>query len=230
MRIQNSWYWTLFVFIFGCGGTVSFKKASKTDLPPEAPYSKRVAVTTLKFPNDIPNSTNLGAGFPTKLSQTGVFADVKTLKLNPGIIEYTVQVPLWSDGAIKRRFIALPGTSTINFQASDNWQFPIGTVLIKHFEMPLTPTKIRRMETRILVYFQSRWAGFDYKWNSDESDADLIDTRVEENLTIQAGTIEKLQKYIYPGRTQCLDCHNAYTGSVLGVHTRQLNHDLELIT
>ena len=71
-----------------------------------------------------------------------MFQDVTNLTPTPGVIEYEVNAPLWSDGAAKRRWIALPGTSTIAFDPTEAWSFPAGTVLVKHFEID-TGTPLR---------------------------------------------------------------------------------------
>src|SRR5262249_12772044 len=69
------------------------------------------------------------------LSQTGVFASLSDLTPAPGIVPYAVNSPLWSDGALKRRWVALPGGETIGFLATGEWTFPRETVFIKHFEL-----------------------------------------------------------------------------------------------
>src|SRR5262249_1110691 len=47
--------------------------------------------------------------FPTKLSETDLFTDVKAHRPHPALVPYSVNAALWSDGAEKERFIALPG-------------------------------------------------------------------------------------------------------------------------
>jgi glucose/arabinose dehydrogenase len=54
--------------------------------------------------------------FPRRLSETGIFASVAEHRVQPGLIPYTVNAPLWSDGAGKARFIGLPGDSRIDFK------------------------------------------------------------------------------------------------------------------
>src|SRR4051794_41256274 len=46
---------------------------------------------------------------PALLSQTGAFEDTRALTPSPALIPYDVIVPFWSDGAEKKRWIALPG-------------------------------------------------------------------------------------------------------------------------
>ena len=53
------------------------------------------------------------ADFPRKLSETGIFASTKDHQVAPGIIPYSVNSELWSDHAVKDRFIAIPGEGKI---------------------------------------------------------------------------------------------------------------------
>ena len=171
---------------------------------------------------------------PPTLSATGLFANTTSLTPAPGLIEYDVNAPLWSDGAIKRRWLALPGAEQIIFNASGPWTFPVGTVLVKHFELELVagnPGSRRRLETRVLVHQQSGWAGFVYKWNAAQTDADLLpNARISDTFTItdtSAPGGQRLQTYGYPSRNDCMDCHTAAAGHVLGPRTLQLNGDFD---
>ena len=90
-------------------------------------------------------------GVPQRLSDTGLFTDLPNLTATPGMIEYDVIAPLWSDDATKRRWIALPGTQQITFRANDTWSFPVGTALVKHFELRLASGETRTSrDTRLL--------------------------------------------------------------------------------
>jgi len=48
------------------------------------------------------------ADFPSHLSATGIFEDLARLRFHSGFVPYEVNLPFWSDGAEKRRWIALP--------------------------------------------------------------------------------------------------------------------------
>ncbi|HOZ41691.1 MAG TPA: PQQ-dependent sugar dehydrogenase, partial [Flavobacteriales bacterium] len=115
---------------------------------------------------------------PALLSQLGVFTDLATLQTAPGIIPFTVNSPLWSDRAEKRRWMAIPNDGShdspaerIGFNADDKWTFPPGTVMIKHFELPLNendPGQKARLETRFMIYKNSGEAyGLTYRWNAN---------------------------------------------------------------
>jgi uncharacterized repeat protein (TIGR03806 family) len=169
---------------------------------------------------------------PKLLSQTGAFADLQKLQPADGLIPYSVNSPLWSDGAVKMRWMALPTDSKINFSAKGEWKFPAGTVFVKNFSLPVDDTNpqiLRRLETRLLVRDASGFVyGASYKWRADDSDADLVTAGTNEDVSIataNGGT--RTQRWFYPGRQDCITCHTPASGGVLGVKTRQLNGDFK---
>ena len=170
---------------------------------------------------------------PALLSQTGVFKDTRNLVPSDGLIPYDLVVSFWSDGASKQRWISVP-KEQIGFAPSGEWTFPAGLVLVKTFELPVDaadPSARRRLETRLLVRDSNGGVyGVVYKWRPDNSDADLLNSSVTEDIPIKAadGTTHT-QTWYYPSRQNCLECHNARAGGVLGVKTRQLT-DNELRT
>ena len=165
--------------------------------------------------------------FPKLLSQTGAFGDLATLAPAAGLIPYTVNSPLWSDGAVKSRWLALPANTAIGFAPNGEWTFPAGTVFVKNFELPVddtNPKVLRRLETRLLVRDTNGTVyGASYKWRADSSDADLVTAGTNEDILIKTATGTRVQRWFYPGRQDCLTCHTPASGGVLGVKTRQLN-------
>jgi uncharacterized repeat protein (TIGR03806 family) len=165
-----------------------------------------------------------GSAFPALLSETGLFSDVGSLTPMPGVVEYDVASPLWSDGAEKPRWIALPGDSKVTFHAEEAWSFPIGTALIKHFELPLVGGGVRRVETRVFLRQEERWVGVTYRWNASETDADLLTDGLEEEIDLGGG---QMQTWAYPSSAECLSCHTQAAGRVLGFRTRQLGESFD---
>jgi len=166
-----------------------------------------------------------GADFPQTLSATGLFTDLATLAPTAGLREYAVNAPLWSDGASKRRWIGLPGQSRIGFAATGAWDFPVGAVIVKHFEIGLAAGGTRRLETRVLLHHTTGWQGFTYKWNAQGTDADLLPGSETETIQIAGAQGPEQLDYHFPSRVDCLSCHTAAAGRILGVRTRQLNRD-----
>ncbi len=174
---------------------------------------------------------------PELLSETGAFTDLEQLIPAPGIIPYDVNSPLWSDGAIKKRWIAVANDGIhdtpeekINLFENADWQFPIGTVFIKHFDLPTDKndlSKTQKVETRFFIIDENgRGYGLTYKWNDAGTDAVLL----EENDTQDYDFLDEFgqvqtQAWEFPSRTQCLTCHTSNAEFILGVKTWQLNSD-----
>jgi uncharacterized repeat protein (TIGR03806 family) len=175
-----------------------------------------------------------GQPLPPLLSGTGAFASLATLDPQPGIVPYELNVPFWSDHALKSRWFSIPDVNdSLTFSATGNWSFPSGTVWIKHFDLEITngvPASRRRLETRFLVKNDDGVHGFTYKWNAGQTDADLVPEGGEnEAITVYQlnGDVLRQQVWQYPSRGECLQCHTAVAGHALGFHTVQLNraHD-----
>ena len=170
--------------------------------------------------------------FPTRLSETGLFISVKDLQTDPGLIPYSVNVPLWADGAHVERFIGLPDDSQIEMSAADGvgWSFPDGTALIQTFALDLetgNPTSRHRVETRLLTRQQGEWVGYSYVWNNEQTDATLVDAAGTDRIfTIQDSSTpdgSREQSWHYPSRKECMECHSRAANYVLGVTTLQMN-------
>ena len=171
----------------------------------------------------------------TPLSSLGVFTNLATLSPLPGLHNYTVNSPLWSDRSLKQRWFAVPNDGTHNtaaeqivFSPTNEWVFPAGTVFVKHFDLPVNDTNsaiVKRLETRLIVMDQNNAAyGLTYKWRTDGSDADLLTTGTNADYVITgAGGILRTQTWAFPSRQDCLVCHNANAGYVLGLKTHQMN-------
>lgn len=171
------------------------------------------------------------AGFPQWLSDTGLFASTADLQPASGLIPYDVAAPLWSDYSSKQRWIAVPNNQRITFNAEGAWDFPLGSVLVKHFGIEMVagdPDSEQRLETRVLIRQDSGWVGATYRWNNAQTDAELLQDAASETITVADANFPnntRTQTYHYPSPTQCLRCHTSAAGFVLGVRTRQLNSD-----
>src|SRR5438552_457141 len=168
------------------------------------------------------------SGFPTKLSDTGIFAELSTLTPNPGIVSYEPIIAFWSDYAIKRRWFYIPDmTNTVAYVTDANWGFPSGMLWIKHFDLETTrgnaATK-KRIETRVLVKNDTGSYGVSYAWDDSGSEAYLVpDAGTNYLLTVQDGINVIQQQVDIPSRASCLACHTPAGGHALSWNTRELN-------
>lgn len=179
--------------------------------------------------------------FPRKLSETGLFDSVPEHRVHPGLIPYSVNSPLWSDGTFKQRFVCLPAEVTgndkttptrINLQAKGSWDLPDGTVTVKSFGLEQVvgdPASRRWIETRIMTRQQGEWVGYSYAWNDEQTEAVLVgrDGLDAEFEILAADAQQHVQKWRYPSRSECMVCHSRAAKFVLGLSTVQWNctHD-----
>jgi uncharacterized repeat protein (TIGR03806 family) len=190
----------------------------------------------------VPNRAEDNSGrFPRLLSQTGLFEDVAKHRYAQGIVPYSVNSPLWSDGATKERAFAIDQNGSqdqrIEFQNQYGWTFPNGTVLIKSFaiqEQAGSPKSRRWIETRLMLREQNEWVGYSYRWNDQGTDAELVDASGQDvdyqimDESVRGGV--RTQKWHYPSRAECMVCHSRAANYTLGLQTSQLNRTYEYNT
>ena len=179
--------------------------------------------------------TTFNGALPPLLSLTGVYSDTPNRVPAGGLIPYVPNTPLWSDGAAKSRYLAVPNTGgsitpgqQITFTPTGTWSFPAGTVFVKNFDLVVNATNpsipLLRLETRLLVRdINGAVYGVTYKWRADNRDADLLTNSLSETILITNATGLSTQTWYYPSPADCLQCHTSVANYVLGVNSRQLN-------
>jgi uncharacterized repeat protein (TIGR03806 family) len=161
----------------------------------------------------VPGTASGTPAFPAKLSETGCADTTDPKQPTSGMIPFDVISPLWSDGATKKRWLALPDQAQINIAADDDWSLPAGSVLRKDFFL-----KGALVETRLLAHHvDGDWAGYSYEWDAGQTDATLVTAA----KTVNA----EGQDWYYPSGADCLRCHSVAAGRALGPKTPQLNRD-----
>lgn len=181
------------------------------------------------------------AAFPRKLSETGLFASVARHEPAAGVAPYTINAEPWMDHATAERLVAVPGTGTVKVYDAPQrvpgtaWYttryfFPKDSVLVKTMGVEAergNPRSRRRIETQLLHFDGQDWRGYSYRWNAEQTDAELVSgAGAETELTARdpesPGGIRK-QTWSFAGRGACLQCHNPWAGTLLGFTVEQLD-------
>jgi len=170
---------------------------------------------------------------PERLSETGLYLtgseprgidqgdqgdqrDQRT-RIDPRNRAFSPQYPLWSDGAIKRRWVFLPPGTTIDTTDPGNWSFPVGTRFWKEFSF-----HGRKVETRMLWHDTADdWIFATYAWNEDQTDAVLAPS---EGIAAVAD-IGGGKRHSIPGEIDCASCHGTARSGPLGFNALQLSTD-----
>jgi mono/diheme cytochrome c family protein len=180
--------------------------------------------------------------FPETLTATGCYEDVTARRVVSAAIPFTINSPLWSDGADKRRYVLLPETNgvreTVDYVSAGALGFPVGTILIKEFYLQRVvgdPSSLFPVETRFLVKrceegsCASPWQGYSYQWNASGTEGTLLlgASPTSKAWAVSDDGTTREHVHLYPSRDECVLCHNAAAGRVLGLQSKQLNkpHD-----
>ena len=72
------------------------------------------------------------------------------------------------------------------------------------------------------------WKAYSYLWNKDQTDATLLEgnAKVQVKQTDPSNAANNIAfTHTVPNRTECMQCHTAAAGRVLGLETLQINGD-----
>jgi hypothetical protein len=154
---------------------------------------------------------------PRLLSQTGLYADVATLKIDAKNRTFSPQYPLWSDGATKRRWVRLPEGSQIDVSDLARWELPVGTRFWKEFSFDG-----KKVETRFLWRTsKTNWVFASYVWNAAQRDAELASESGVPNIA----AIVDDKRHSIPSVSECRSCHDSNRTETLGFNALQLSDD-----
>jgi hypothetical protein len=155
------------------------------------------------------------AAAPERLADTGLYADLAAGTIAKGVLPFSPQYPLWTDGAAKRRWIRLPPGAAIDARDAGAWRFPVGTKLWKEFAFG------RRVETRYMERTRAGWLYATYLWSEDGSDARLAPERGLRGVVPTAAG----GRHDIPSVSDCKACHQGGPSEVLGFTLLQLSPD-----
>ncbi len=151
---------------------------------------------------------------PQQLSAWKLFDSLQNRTPAAALVGYEPTMQLFSDYALKQRYIYVPADSPPvapsdgNSIDPDKIQFPQGAVLVKSFGYAQADGGQRPLETRLLVQGANGWVPLTYVWRADGSDADLRlgGQRLPVRFTDPSGAARDVS-YAVPNRNQCKECH-----------------------
>lgn len=158
-----------------------------------------------------------------------LFVDAPGRRPQADLIPYDLNTPLFSDYALKTRYLYLPPGAKARYRARGVIDLPVGSALIKTFAFPAdlrAPNRdVRRIETRLLIHKPDGWTARTYVWNADQTDAVLkvAGSHVPIRVTDLSGRPREIA-YVVPNQNQCKECH-AVKGALspIGPKARNLN-------
>lgn len=168
-------------------------------------------------------------GLALKLSDLNIFRDLHTEQPSPGLMPYDLHLPQWNNDMSVRHWVSIPNDGVFNdpseqvvYSGQGTWKFPNGTVFVQHFQRPTNvKDNSQNIETRILVISGANASyGVSYKWNEEGTEAYLV-TETHQDTFFNSHGDKRVFSFLSP--SDCLNCHNASNGFVLGVKTSQMN-------
>jgi hypothetical protein len=148
-------------------------------------------------------------GLPPDVYCTGLYEFHDPASYARSALPYTPGVTLWSDGAEKHRYFALPPGATIDTSDMDVWKFPVGTKAWKEFRFDGKLVETRLFWKRDEV----NWASGTYVWNDAGTEAALYTPT--KALILPSG-------YEVPTAKDCGKCHHGGADKLLGIEAAAL--------
>jgi uncharacterized repeat protein (TIGR03806 family) len=169
-----------------------------------------------------------------KLSDYKFFiGNLKEQKPSYGVIPYKPSSELFSDYALKNRFVWMPNGVKATFNGDSNvLELPLGSALIKTFYyknvQPTNTTKI--IETRIMIRKSTGWIFANYIWNDQQTDALLTTQSTARDLSWKdANNVVHTLNYRTPEVDfECLRCHSTFDNQIinpLGIKPQNINYN-----
>jgi uncharacterized repeat protein (TIGR03806 family) len=181
-----------------------------------------------------PRAKEGASKFPELLSETGIFESVADQKPARGVIPYSVNAPVWHDGATMTRLLGVPNDDTINAGVPRGWEFMDGAVATQTLSLEMeqgNPASRKLIETRLMTRQGGEWAGYTYEWNDEQTDARLVPKEGKEHKfrirDAAAPGGARQQTWRFSSRAECMVCHSRAANFVFGLSTLEMNRPRE---
>ena len=152
---------------------------------------------------------------------------------NQGVIDYDLNGSLFANYALKKRYLYIPPGKSASYKSDGVVDFPIGTVIIKHFyyqnDLRNAAAGKLHIETRLLVRNETDWEVYSYLWNEEQTEAtfSVIGKQIPVSWIDENGDTQHIN-YLIPNKNECKGCHSLNNVIVpLGPQIMQLNKEQE---
>jgi uncharacterized repeat protein (TIGR03806 family) len=207
---------------------------SSSGVAKDAPLDAGAEAQREASPDDCSPDMQLQGQCPT-LAGYGLFAgNGASQEPAPGVVPYDVIVPLFSDFATKHRFLRIPPGETLHYDPTAAYTLPEGGLAAKTFAF----VKDERnpdagetlVETRLLIMGPNGLTPITYVWNAAQDSATrLVEGENAPVTFIDDAGVSHTESFEVPNTNECMRCHGN-PPILLGVKTRQLNHDYPYAT
>ena len=146
------------------------------------------------------------------LADYGFFRDAAADTPATGVVPYDLINPLFSDHAIKHRFVYVPKGKSADYSEDSVIDFPVGSALIKTFafapDLRAPGVREYKVETRVLIHKTDGWAAFPYIWNAEGTEAVYAPAGGRQAISVVGPLGAPLAiDYAIPNKNQCKTCH-----------------------
>ncbi|MFL0353286.1 hypothetical protein [Xanthomarina sp. GH4-25] len=210
-------YFSLFSIILTCLGFYSC--AADDDYIPNPTHQPEQTSPVNFNIDEVPYQT---------LSEYNFFeGELKNLSPVYGVLPFELSSPLFSDYALKKRFIWMPSNVSARYLSDGEiLNFPIGTILIKnfYFENVLPNQNTQIIETRLMIKKPEGWVFAEYIWNEDQNEADFDLNGRDVYIQWDENSTTNSVNYRVPSGAECHTCHKTGDVSIpIGPKPRNLN-------
>jgi uncharacterized repeat protein (TIGR03806 family) len=144
-----------------------------------------------------------------------------------GVLIYEPITPLFTDYALKKRFVWMPNGTKANYVSdTEILDLPVGAAIIKtfYYDNMLPGNETRILETRLMIRKASGWIFAEYEWNDEQTEAYLNMNGVNKSISWLQNGVPMSTNYRLPSETECLICHKINSNPIpIGIKPQHLN-------